>query len=77
MPGDVKNAWFAPKRYGYGASPSTWQGWLATIVFVIIVMIDTRFFHGLAGVISVAILLAVFVTIVYAKTSGEWRWGER
>ena len=22
--------WFRPKRYGYGATPVTWQGWALT-----------------------------------------------
>jgi hypothetical protein len=22
--------WFKPKRYGYGATPVTWQGWAVT-----------------------------------------------
>jgi hypothetical protein len=70
----VKNAWFVPKRYGYGATPSTWQGWLTTIVFVIAVMIDARIFDGIERWIGIAILLAVFVLLVYTKTSGQWRW---
>ena len=24
--------WFRPKRYGYGATPITWQGWLLTVL---------------------------------------------
>ena len=23
--------WFKPKRYGYGATPVTWQGWAVTL----------------------------------------------
>jgi len=23
--------WFKPKRYGYGATPATWQGWAVTL----------------------------------------------
>ena len=28
------SSWFRPKRYGYGATPCTWQGWLLTLAFV-------------------------------------------
>jgi|GEM_PF-480041 len=38
-----KQAWFGPKRVGYGYSPRTWQGWLIIIVFIIIVILVTRF----------------------------------
>jgi hypothetical protein len=26
--------WFRPKTYGYGATPSSWQGWLAVAAFL-------------------------------------------
>lgn len=48
--------WFAPKTYGYGATPSTWEGWLATAVFIVLVLItasylapDPRDFAHLTG----------------------------
>lgn len=31
----TKNAWFGPKRWGWGWSPASWQGWVATIVFAV------------------------------------------
>ena len=29
--------WFVPKKYGFGARPNSWQGWLATILFCLII----------------------------------------
>jgi len=26
--------WFRPKRSGLGLTPSSWQGWLATVLYV-------------------------------------------
>jgi hypothetical protein len=26
--------WFRPKRYGWGLTPATWQGWLVTGAYV-------------------------------------------
>jgi hypothetical protein len=73
--------WFAPKRYGYGASlPISWQGWVLTFAFVGIIM--------LAGVllksrpwqlIAVAIPVSVTFMVICAKTTRggwRWRWGE-
>ena len=85
--------WFKPKRYGYGAVPVTWQGWLVTIVSLSIMM-------GLTVVLIVqpqsaghqpepamvalwAVLLGVILSasmrIARAKTKGEWKlhWGQR
>ncbi|HLZ78954.1 MAG TPA: hypothetical protein VKQ09_06415 [Sphingomonas sp.] len=27
-------SWFRPKRFGFGYSPATWEGWLATALIV-------------------------------------------
>ena len=27
--------WFRPKRYGYGAEPANWMGWLAAGLFLV------------------------------------------
>ena len=32
-----KDFWFRPKRYGYGAEPSNWKGWLATFAYLFVV----------------------------------------
>jgi hypothetical protein len=29
--------WFKPKRYGYGATPVTWQGWALTLAATLVV----------------------------------------
>jgi hypothetical protein len=74
--------WFRPKRYGYGATPVTWQGWaftLATVAVVILATLtvahstalDPSFWLGVA--IDFAAIVAL-VTICKFKTDGEWRW---
>jgi hypothetical protein len=30
--------WFGPKTVGYGIGPRSWQGWLATAIFVVAVI---------------------------------------
>lgn len=35
--------WFEPKDFGGGATPSTWEGWLATLVFVVLVCLSVSF----------------------------------
>jgi bacteriorhodopsin len=68
--------WFVPKRYGYGATPITWQGWALTLGFVLITI-------GLAAVLAqhplqlfavLAPLLIVFTVICARTTRGGWRW---
>jgi hypothetical protein len=74
--------WFKPKRYGYGATPVTWQGWVITAASAIAIIVAAFLLLGheasLAAwgafwVITAAITAAVCV-ISWRKTDGEWRW---
>lgn len=75
--------WFAPKRYGYGASlPIRWQGWLLLIGYLIAMIAALPLMLALlpkpqavlaAATVSV-LLTAVFVLIVRDRTEGGWRW---
>jgi hypothetical protein len=29
-------AWFRPKRFGWGFTPATWQGWAVIVVFAVV-----------------------------------------
>lgn len=81
-----KGAWFAPKRYGYGAGlPVAPQGWLLIASYVAalagIAMFDQG---GHGGARTTAFVLALLVTALFAlivarRTRGgwKWRWGER
>ena len=68
--------WFVPKRYGLGATPVTWQGWVLTIVFVAIMMAVAVGFRGKPLVIGAILVpvIATFIIIMAKTTRGEWRW---
>jgi uncharacterized membrane protein YbhN (UPF0104 family) len=79
--------WFRPRRYGYGATPTSWQGVVALIAFPVVVVVVALllflFDVGPEGpsawrfVVFVAaflIGLAAFLAFVRARTDGEWRW---
>jgi hypothetical protein len=79
--------WFRPKRYGYGATPTTWQGWaliLGTVAAMIAVSVALRRNEGpLLGIGLMlgfnVLALAVLFVVTRRKTDGEmrWRWGDR
>lgn len=79
-------AWFAPKRFGYGASlPIAWQGWLVYALYIgAVAGIGLLGKHdGAPGRIA-AFALFLLVTgllmvIVAKRTRGglKWRWGRR
>ncbi len=80
--------WFRPKRYGYGAEPSNWKGWLASGLYLVVVaaitwpLIIAPSLAGVEppvsdvimwGVMLLAVTLA-FVWLCRIKSSGVWRW---
>jgi hypothetical protein len=79
-----KNAtyWFRPRRYGYGAAPTTWQGWAAIIAFP---LVCGAVAFALVGLLHPALAIIIFVIFMAAatfgfiafarkKTDGVWRW---
>lgn len=80
-----RKLWFKARRYGYGLSPATWEGWLATalsLAAVAAVMFLAAAVTSSDGAYVAIVVPATFVIIavlvVVAFTHGEkprWRWG--
>jgi len=68
--------WFRPKRYGYGATPVTWQGVVLVVVAASLVLrLTERHLWTLAALLAFdAVAVAALVIISRRKTDGEWRW---
>ena len=72
--------WFKAKRYGWGWTPSTWQGWAVMVVFVVAFTAWLAWWvngerHPL-GMLPLLVLTAALILICW-KT-GEpprWQWG--
>ena len=66
--GSERTYWFGRKRIGWGVGPRSWQGWLVTAVYVV-VLISLRhvgmlrahhsYFVWIAGSLTVAYLAVV------------------
>jgi hypothetical protein len=77
--------WFKPKRYGYGATPITWQGWAVTLGIVaamvavsLCLRLNDRHYWALAVLIAFDVLaLGTLFVVARRKTEGgvRWRWG--
>ncbi|MCE0743214.1 hypothetical protein LWC05_04815 [Acetobacter sicerae] len=78
-------AWFAVRRYGYGAGrPISWQGWSLWILFLGVTLIPSLVVpwidlsrpllaEGLVMLVD-GIAIVSFVLICKARTDGDWRW---
>ena len=88
----TKRYWFKAKRYGYGWTPATWEGWfvLGFFLLMLIPAIDaitvanntthsvSDFFYAAFFYITFMIVdLAVLIMVCY-KTGEKprWRWGK-
>jgi hypothetical protein len=74
--------WFPAKRFGWGwGPPNTWQGWVATVLWAVVLFVGIRGlpFHGRVvaqGAFAIA-MIGIYMLICYWK--GEpprWRWGD-
>ena len=76
--------WFKPKRYGYGATPVTWEGWALTVGVAGVVILSIVAMNLLADrsnvvawlvwAVFVAAVAFLMVQISRQRTDGEWRW---
>ncbi|WP_370191733.1 hypothetical protein [Qipengyuania sp.] len=74
-------AWFAAKRFGYGAGwPIAWQGWVLLALYMAVMLAPAPLIEwdpiigtGVAICIWFVATIAVIV-IAKRKTRGGWRW---
>ena len=73
--------WFRAKRYGWGWTPSTWQGWLvigANLALVApgLAMVARQMLALPAYLAYVAVLTLVLLAFCWFKgEKPHWRWG--
>ncbi len=81
-----QNLWFKRKRYGWGWTPSAWQGWLVTLVYVVILValslvVDENSSPRdiiLTFAFPLVLVTLAFVQIAYKKgEKPRWQWGVR
>ncbi len=79
--------WFRPKAYGYGVTPSTWEGWVVVAVYILVIFASTLLLADpqrsvwtwLSWIAVLAIVTASMILISLYKTDGTWqrRWDGR
>jgi hypothetical protein len=64
--------WFAPKRFGYGATPSSREGWTATAVYIAVMILDAVLLRGALRLVGGVVLTAAFIGVAYVTCSANW-----
>mgnify|MGYP001573239736 CR=1 FL=1 len=76
----MKKLWFKNKRYGWGWSPASWEGWLVTAIFILLAVGVGLIYSPESGFFFVAltVLVGALIFICYATgETPEWRWGDK
>jgi hypothetical protein len=77
MAPDEDDAWFAPKRYGYGTGlPIAWQGWALLGAYILIIGAASLLIadHPLVYAAIVLAATILVIAVAAARTRGGWRW---
>ncbi len=81
----MKGLWFKAKTYGYGWYPCSWQGWVVTAIYFLILLFAFRLVDITSQSISDTLIemifpfvILTFLFILICIKTGEkskWRWG--
>lgn len=78
--------WFKRRRYGYGWTPVTWQGWVWVSVLLVvviggaIVLATNPYSNTLLWLYLTAVVTAVIALLIITTAKGprpRWRWGKK
>ena len=82
-----KKIWFKRKRYGWGWTPTSWEGWLVLLFYLVAMLYDFRNIdsvqHSGSGTLinfapRFVILTIILIAICYYKgESPKWTWGNK
>lgn len=83
-----ERAWFKPKKFGYGYTPAGWEGWLAVMVYALVlaggialivhlIAPAQDIWEILLTIAWTAVTTIAFMAVAAPRTEGEirWRWG--
>jgi hypothetical protein len=83
----MQKKWFKAKRYGWGWTPSSWQGWLSLGVFLSIILIGSLFLFGgepstpgqvvLFGAWFASCVVCLLIISYRKGEKPSWRWGDK
>lgn len=71
--------WFRAKRYGWGWTPCSWQGWLTLLIWVgLFVFSINKLDHEWAkNIIFIFVITVGLIWVCYKKgEKPRWRWGK-
>ena len=82
-----RTLWFKARRYGWGWTPITWQGWLTLLIYAAVVFGTSAIVRGsnatdpitlalLTGVVFIATCTLLTICVLKGEKPG-WNWGKK
>ncbi len=70
----VKTPWFGPRRFGWGWTPLTWQGWAVSGVFLVAIVVCGEFIHGVPkAIVEIGLVVLLIAVCALTGTRPGWR----
>ena len=75
--------WFKPKRYGYGAEPITWEGWILVaafigyLLYISTFLVDDESSKQYLWYVFGGIVVIWYVSKIKTEEDWKWNWGKR
>ena len=82
--------WFVPKSYGWGLVPTSWEGWLVTVIFISLILASGYLNHlfqpelmsqldFINYLFDLVLLIIALIYFCIPRTEGkvQWNWGKR
>ncbi len=67
----TKEPWVGKRRIGWGFNPITWQGWVLTLILVLILVLDSMYFYKTIF-FWVILIIAIICFILVALITSEY-----
>ncbi len=70
-----RRLWFKAKNFGWGWYPSTWEGWIVLLIYILYVVN-----RSIESKKNFEIFFATILLIIICYMTGEkpeWRWGKK
>lgn len=70
--------WFGPRRFGWGWTPITWEGWVVSLVFLAAIVAAARLLTStLRTVVIILLVVALLVASYLTGGAPGSTWGRR
>ena len=65
----TKEPWFAKRRIGWGMNPQSWQGWVLTLILILIILLDGIYLYKTVLFIIILVIAIICYLIIAFLTS--------